>query len=418
MTFVHRLLRSPVFFAATWLLLLLAPLGVATGLRNSLLALVAAFGVLGMLSGPHRIKFPWACSLLWSGFVLGSALWSWSPYGTLKSGLMDVALPLAAMFAAFLLTCWRGARGFLYSIMLAQVLIFATAAGLVMVLGYGAVFETQLHASYFAAYPGVGVATTVAMLAMPFCIAVIFRPENPLLRVLALLALVSIFGSALLSQNRAFWLVAPCIIGLQCALFFARRRLRLVAGVKVISLLVATLLIMGAAAFYSMSLRSASDPAANISLRAQFSQDVRWAAWQVWIARGSENPLLGFGYGKRNIPEHLEPEYRERLDQIGYGVAGHGHNLLLNFWLQTGVVGVFLFLLMVVAWVGHFFRVRAPDGQMTDGAVIGVALIASLFLKNMTDDFYGQAVAVYFWILMGVALGMHSRYAGSIERTQ
>jgi hypothetical protein len=28
--------------------------------------------------------------------------------------------------------------------------------------------------------------------------------------------------------------------------------------------------------------------------------------------------------------------------------------------------------------------------------------------KNMTDDFYRHAIAIYFWLLLGVAIGMQN----------
>jgi O-antigen ligase len=117
--------------------------------------------------------------------------------------------------------------------------------------------------------------------------------------------------------------------------------------------------------------------------------------------------MLGFGYGKRQIPGQLESTYRERLEKIGYGVAGHGHNLILNIWLQTGLVGLIAFLALLVAMTRYLLDSLRGSENISCGGTIGVSVMVALLTKNMTDDFLGQAIAVYFWLLMGVAAGLH-----------
>lgn len=402
------------FYASTWLLLLVTPLGVAPGLRNTLLLIVAGFGFYGFLRTPAKARLSWLPLAAWCAFILASAGWSWNPYGTIKSAVMDVLLPVGAMIGALTLTRKEGAQGFGFCIALAQLIIGMTALGLVLASGSEAVFNSELHIGWLSAYPGVGVATTVAVLSMPFSVAGVLQPEARL-RIISIASMAAILIIALLSKNRAFWLAAPVVLAVQLLITLVRSNRGRFLGAKWLAMICGVAALVVAGWLHTTESRMPQNAGIQRGVFSVFSDDVRWSAWRIWIEKGLESPVLGFGYGKRNIPSELEPEYRGSLQEIGFGVAGHGHNLMLNLWLQTGWVGIGLFLLMAGAIVRYLLTGRTANGAVSTGATIGVCLLVALVLKNMTDDFYGQAVAVYFWLLMGIALGMHQ---SEIERAE
>src|SRR5690606_814242 len=84
----------------------------------------------------------------------------------------------------------------------------------------------------------------------------------------------------------------------------------------------------------------------------------------------------------------------------------HAHNLFLNTVLQTGLIGLALLLGLLGALTWRFLRQRHLHPV---AAWAGVALVAAMLLKNTTDDFMRDAVAMYFWALAGWLLAFVER---------
>ena len=401
MTTGSRQTFEKIIFGIVFVLLILAPLGSAPGLRNTLLVLSALFGVWLWWQERENWDFSLLPLMSWMGFLLLTAAWSWNPSGTLHGVLMEVILPVGGMLAIAVLTRCGWGQAFWLAILLGPPIVALSGVILIGVGGERALFDQALRAGWIVAYPGVGVATTVAVMALPFCIAGILQGDRQLRR-FAQLSLVSVVVIAFLSQNRAIWPVAASVAGLQLWL-----QLRHSGGIKIRQIIVSLVILFSlllAGWVYTLNTRDVGDVAAKETMGA-ISRDVRWAAWEVWIDKGLERPLLGFGYGKRNIPAALEAPVSEKLKKIGYGVASHGHNFLLNLWLQSGFLGLVLFLIAMFS-IMRYLLVSRRTREGAAGGAVGLGVLVAFLAKNMTDDFYGHAIAIYFWLLLGVAMGL------------
>lgn len=395
-----------VVLGAMLLLLLIVPAGITVGLRTSLAILFTLIGFYLVSRGNFttpRLLLP---LLAWVSITLGSALWSWDPQETLRSAAYDALLPVGAMLAAWHLARRNGGTALWIGVLVGAPLVAITGIGVITLTGTAGLYEPALRQGWLAAYPGVGVSTTIAVLVLPFCLAG-FLQELHSIRVMSAISLGGILAIGLVSQNRAVWPALAITGGIQALLLFrrqpatkqARRTLQFGALFFVV--------ILVAGWFFTQNSRMPDQTGIDGTV-ATVTRDVRWAAWEIWAEKGAEHPILGFGYGKRLIPVHIEPPYRKRLAAIGKDLTGHAHNLLLNVWLQTGILGVAILIMLFASLTKHLLISKKTGSLVSpSNATIGLGVLVGLLAKNMTDDFFGQALALYFWLLMGIALGLH-----------
>ncbi len=136
-----------------------------------------------------------------------------------------------------------------------------------------------------------------------------------------------------------------------------------------------------------------------------FSLDERPLIWKVASSFARERPLLGHGYGREILGKQISAKLANaNLGQPYY----HGHNVVLDTELQMGVPGLLAFVLMMGALFAAFAAARKRDGG-TPLAIVGVALLAGYFTKNLTDDFFFRPSSLVFWGIAGMLLGLAAR---------
>ena len=77
--------------------------------------------------------------------------------------------------------------------------------------------------------------------------------------------------------------------------------------------------------------------------------------------------------------------------------------------LQTGVIGLAIFATLLIAVARRAWRKRTSS---RDHRLLACAVIATIFamlLRNMTDDFLVYGIAIMFWAMLGVMLGLLDR---------
>jgi O-antigen ligase len=89
----------------------------------------------------------------------------------------------------------------------------------------------------------------------------------------------------------------------------------------------------------------------------------------------------------------------------------HAHNLLLDVWLQLGLVGVLLSLWLVVSLVRRCLRYARIDYSCTLIASCFLTLLFAFSLRCASDDLFIYAMSSTFWILCGVMLGLEADVA-------
>ena len=115
----------------------------------------------------------------------------------------------------------------------------------------------------------------------------------------------------------------------------------------------------------------------SIGNMADSSTSYRVYIWRATVAMIRDNFLTGIGIGE-GAWDRIYPRY----SYMGIEAAPHSHNLFLQIWLETGIVGIlvflaFLFLLYQAAFT--FFR------RLSDGAVLRTPDIsASVLAENLS----------------------------------
>lgn len=195
------------------------------------------------------------------------------------------------------------------------------------------------------------------------------------------------------TQQRVAWIIFP-IIGM------ADMLLNIDVRTNRSKLLLATVLIL---CFSVVMMKTVAEKrpvdAFNPTVQAgsiieMLAKNERLRAWQQWLERGKEAPLLGHGFGRDNVKQHFSgggswPE--ENLN--------HGHNIILNNFLQLGLFGVVLYLGAQLQLIYYALKQDRKIGY-------AVALIVLFFLmRNQFDDFSFQRLLSVGGMFVGWCLG-------------
>jgi O-antigen ligase len=155
--------------------------------------------------------------------------------------------------------------------------------------------------------------------------------------------------------------------------------------------------------------RARSDFAPSAAVTRTFTDDPRFALWQHTFQRIGERPWLGFGYGKSILRDELRSE-------LGDPLLAHAHNIFVSQWLQTGAIGVLLLvaLLGTMAWqYGRYLRM--DDATMATLGLVGLVLLVSFLVKNITDDFLVRPNSKEFWALNAMLIGWGIRRSAMVD---
>lgn len=130
--------------------------------------------------------------------------------------------------------------------------------------------------------------------------------------------------------------------------------------------------------------------------------DLRRSLWESTINMLEHHPL--FGGGLAGFQKSLRP----------YEVQGYGeqliypHNVFLNFWSETGLLGLAAILWLSVQIVRvAILGLRAADTPWARAIAIGaMGMVVAFFVHGMTDvPYFKNDQAVVFWALLGIQLG-------------
>ena len=127
--------------------------------------------------------------------------------------------------------------------------------------------------------------------------------------------------------------------------------------------------------------------------------------WRMILRR----PLVGWGPGTFLViyPKYRVPEYF--LNPHAVNATDHAHNEFLEMWSETGIVGIFLFILLIVFSIQQGNKgIRRTHPFLYSGIVSGVwaILINNLFGVNFR---YASTFFLFFTYLAILNLGIEER---------
>ncbi|MEN9480009.1 MAG: hypothetical protein RLZZ298_1404 [Pseudomonadota bacterium] len=197
-------------------------------------------------------------------------------------------------------------------------------------------------------------------------------------------------GLLFMTHQRVAWVVFPVVVIADLLLHTRHRFGRS-------SLLLACVLVLGFS-FVMMKAELAGRPANSLNpeLKAngvieQLAKNERLGPWQAWFARGLESPVIGAGFGRDNVRAHFSKGAEWPEEQLH-----HGHNLLLNNFLQLGLFGVCLLIAANSQILYLLFRQRRAM------ATAGALIVLFFLLRNMFDDFSFKRLLVVYGLFLGV----------------
>ncbi len=211
--------------------------------------------------------------------------------------------------------------------------------------------------------------------------------------------MVLLFANARLTDNRIVWLafgaafgVATIAAALRWRTSFRSLPWRFVAPIA------ALFLLLGFAFADVAQEKAALYYPRDASISGSLEHDPRIALWKAAVDKIRAAPWLGYGFGRGILREVLPAEMNDRA-------MTHPHNTFVGQWLETGLVGLVLFLTMMGALVWRYVRcIGDRDGSIAMAGIVGVALIAGYLTKNLTDDFFYRSNAKLFWAMNAMLL--------------
>ncbi len=137
----------------------------------------------------------------------------------------------------------------------------------------------------------------------------------------------------------------------------------------------------------------------------RFSESIYGLLWQdAWLMI-TEHPLLGVG--ERNIRVYWCEMQMQRL--FPEGCAVHPHNVYLEIWASTGIIGLALYLGMVASLLAIYARSYAS--WRSDALMVGlvVAVLVRLWPLMFVTSHTRAISAVLFWLVAGWAISRIQR---------
>lgn len=135
--------------------------------------------------------------------------------------------------------------------------------------------------------------------------------------------------------------------------------------------------------------------------------NIRWYIWRGTLRMIRLKPLTGWGLG--NYP-FFYPYYRIReyfLQIEATPVTTQVHNEYLHIWVETGLIGLLLFLCLIFIAIITGLQKREENGDFDrmflNGCIAGIlaVLVDNIFSTNLRNP----STAMYFWFLLGVSAG-------------
>jgi O-antigen ligase len=123
-----------------------------------------------------------------------------------------------------------------------------------------------------------------------------------------------------------------------------------------------------------------------------------------------DNPLFGVGYGRGRLKDPLRAHLKG--SEFAHGPILHTHNVYVELFAGTGLVGLFAFLWMIGQTLLRLWR--SSLGRFGTERVLGVGLAAAwiaAIVAGLGDIlFYHHETRIFFFTLLGTA---HIYYSSS-----
>ena len=255
-----------------------------------------------------------------------------------------------------------------------------------------------------AGHGGLGTFVGLVLMAVPAIVLIWHWQPSARWLVVAIL-LLGVLAAAY-GRQRAFW---PAL-GAELALLVILLQFKKGAVWPARRAIVSLLLIAAAGLIFLLATQGARIGASGGEVALE--NDVRLRYWPAVIERIGEQPMIGAGFG-RNA---MKLGHSDLVPASG-SPFWHAHNIFLNYGLAMGIPGIIALVLLFASLALTYWRMyRAQDPVLAILGIVGLMLLASVPLRNFSNDFFQRDVALLFWSMNGVFLGFGLRLQRQIEK--
>lgn len=159
-----------------------------------------------------------------------------------------------------------------------------------------------------------------------------------------------------------------------------------------------------AVALTIVGLQAISHARFKVDTVAASASDIRVKKFQLVVERILAEPLTGYGYGRRAMAKsHADLSKEEPM-------FWHAHNVFLNYGLSLGIPGIVALLALFGCLLAKFWQLyRNADPFVATLGITGILIIVGVVLRNQTNDLFVRDLALLFWALCGILLGIGNR---------
>lgn len=396
----------------SFLFLFALPLNHSMALRLLALVLAGAVAIRHVLNNPTPqvpLKLPLA---LWAGIATLSLTWSIDPMFSFNELKTEIGYGMVAFFSFYILT--HGEREW-------KLWLKCIVAGMVATAAL-ALWANRAHLIDFQNYDwdlqhGFVAYSTYLVTILPVLIYMWLKtPVTKYPRNLLWLIVPLFLFAGYATLNRMFWLASSSVFLAWAGLWWARHGRGRRSGTMLAATLGGALLLT--ILFVTVAKQRPADTVIrppNVITSSNhivdtFEQSERYDIWRFWLARITEKPLTGVGFG-RDLPHFVYTDMKPK--EWHALMFAHAHNLFLDYALQLGIGGLAAFMFLLGALVHQFWRLyRSPLAEASLIGICGITTLVAVLSKNMTDDLFWRGNALLFWALMGILLGYGMRLEG------
>jgi O-antigen ligase len=366
-------------------------------LRLLMLACCAALAIAAIARDPAAIRaLPpiWLAFALWGAWAVLSLAWSVEPERTVKELRNEIGYGALALWACHVAAQARnGVR---------IVAIVVTLAAIVLCTLAFYYFRQRDLPIDAGRHGGPGNLSSALLTLMACAISAAwygYRSGRILVFRISLGVIALMLAAGYTTLNRTLWVGFAAQLLLIGALLAMRGTTPLSPRTKAVGFALAFAVIAGA----SVVMMRVHDTRQGTDPTAAFSKDWRLKLWPLMLGQVTERPLTGYGFGRGILREPLRHEFDRTL-------LWHAHNLFLDLVIQTGIVGLLLFLLLLAAKLREgWSMVRSADDLTVACGLAVVAVITGMVVRNMTDTLWVRQNALLYWGVLGVLFACSAR---------
>lgn len=372
------------------------------GLAATLAAVIVVAGWVGRgtrVPAPDRAVL--AMLALWCAWSVASLTWSLDVAYSSSQLKREIGWSLLAILAFYVAAAtahaWRTLVG-----------AALTAFAIYSAIAIGAVFApggwdpSRWHS-------GVGPYATHVVLVAPLLLTLLapapagFGSRRRTIA-LGIVLLALLLVSARLTDNRVVWIALAVVFATASVLAAWRWHASLArAPLRWLAPLFALMIVLGVVFADVTRERAQQDFPPQTSVAQTLSEDPRLVLWDRTAELVRQRPWIGYGFGRGVVADQLK-------GPLGNPMLWHAHNVFVAQVLQTGAIGLALFVGLLITLAARFVSYfRQTDDALAIAGVVGLSLLAGFIAKNMTDDFLFRSNAKEWWALLAIVMGFGAR---------